>query len=207
MRTEELRHRRERILNTIASVQRHFLRLYSSRERQCPLGYDTSAACDSFQLGQMYKFFTSKNLAVLVDFSPMSLDAVPDGAMIDIEELLGTLQKCPNYQIDKHHANCGLRVRLEPILAYLRTMLAANTIAIPHADWKRRRSDVSWLAIQERGHAGSGGGGGGDDPERSFAFTRAIANDQRLRYEGAIYADKMAKAIFTADAWDWTPES
>ncbi|KAG7140693.1 hypothetical protein HYQ46_007937 [Verticillium longisporum] len=51
----ELQHRREAILNTIASVQRHFLALYSSRDRQCKLGYDSSSACDSFQLGQMLK--------------------------------------------------------------------------------------------------------------------------------------------------------
>ena len=150
----------------------------------------------------MYKFFISKDLAFLVDFSPMSLDAVPDGTMIDVEELLGTLQKCPNYQIDKHHTNCGLRVRLEPILAYIRTMLSANTISIPHADWKRRRPEVSWLALMEKETTGSS-----DGSERKFAFTRAIASDQRLRYEGALYADKMAKALFTADTWDWTPES
>ena len=130
----------------------------------------------------------------------MSLDAVPDTAMIDIEDLLGTLQKCPNYQIDKHHTNCGLRVRIEPILSYIRTMLSANVVAIPHADWKRRRTEVSWLASKEKDD------GGGDGPGKKFAFTRAIANDQRLRYEGAIYADKLAKAAFTADTWDWTPE-
>ncbi|CAM1503941.1 Fc.00g015320.m01.CDS01 [Cosmosporella sp. VM-42] len=198
---EEIRYRRECILNTIASVQRHFLSLYSSRNRQCPLGYDSSAACDSFQLGQMFKFLISKNLTFLVDFSPMSLDAVPDTAMIDVEELLGTLQKCPNYQIDKHHTNCGLRVRIEPILSYIRTMLSASVVAIPYTDWKRRRTEVSWVASK------GGYDVGGDIPGKNFAFTRAIASDQRLRYEGAIYADKMAKAIFTADTWDWTPET
>lgn len=199
---EELRYRRERILTTIASVQRHFLAQFSSRERQCKLGYDTSAACDSFQLGQMLKFFLAKNLLFLVDFSPTSLDAVPDTAMVDIEELLSTLQQCPSYQVDKNHTNCGLRVRVEPILVYMRSMLSANVIAVPHADWKRRRAEVSWATSKQNGSARDD-----DSPDRTFAFTRAIANDQRLRYEGALYVDKMAKAMFTAEAWDWTPEA
>ncbi|KAK7413138.1 hypothetical protein QQX98_007964 [Neonectria punicea] len=199
---EELRYRRERILTTIASVQRHFLAQFSSRERQCKLGYDTSAACDSFQLGQMLKFFLAKNLLFLADFSPTSLDAVPDTAMVDVEELLSTLQQCPSYQVDKNHTNCGLRVRVEPILVYMRSMLSANVIAVPHADWKRRRADVSWATSKHNASARDD-----DSPDRTFAFTRAIANDQRLRYEGALYVDKMAKAMFTAEAWDWTPEA
>ncbi|KAM0239232.1 hypothetical protein ACHAPO_003203 [Fusarium lateritium] len=167
---EELRHRRECILNTVSSVQRHFLALFSSRERQCKLG-------------------------------PASLNMVPDTAMIEIEELLSTLQQCPSYQVDKHHTNCGLRTRLEPILIYLRSMLSANVIAIPYADWKRRPTEISWLAEKEHGADDR------DSAPKKFQFTRAIANDQRLRYEGALYVDKMAKAMFLADEWDWTPES
>lgn len=41
---------------------------------------------------------------------------------------------------------------------------------------------------------------------RVFRFTRAVATDQRLRFEGAMAADKMARDLFTADGWDWTPE-
>ncbi|KAF7541226.1 hypothetical protein G7Z17_g11997 [Cylindrodendrum hubeiense] len=199
---EELRYRRECILNTIASVQRHFLALFSSRERQCKLGYDTSAACDSFQLGQMLKFFLAKNLLFLVDFSPTSMDSVPDTAMVEVEELLSTLQQCPSYQVDKNHTNCGLRVRVEPIMGYMRSMLSANVIAVPHADWQRRRAEVSWANVRENGDTEND-----NSRTKTFAFTRAIANDQRLRYEGTLYADKMAKAMFTAEAWDWTPEA
>ncbi|KAM0408283.1 hypothetical protein ACHAPZ_001768 [Fusarium culmorum] len=198
---EELRHRRECILNTVSSVQRHFLALFSSRERQCKLGYDSSAACDSYQLGQMLKFFVNKNLLFLVDYSPASLNMVPDTAMIEIEELLSTLQQCPSYQVDKHHTNCGLRTRLEPILIYMRSMLSANVISIPYADWKKRPTDISWLAQKE--HEADDR----DSAPKKFQFTRAIANDQRLRYEGALYVDKMAKAMFLADEWDWTPET
>ncbi|KAF4470011.1 hypothetical protein FALBO_3092 [Fusarium albosuccineum] len=197
---EELRYRRECILNTVSSVQRHFLGLFSSRERQCKLGYDSSAACDSFQLGQMLKFFMNKNLLFLVDYSPASLNTVPDTAMVEVEELLSTLQQCPSYQVDKYHTNCGLRVRLEPIVGYMRSMLSANVVAIPYSDWKKRRADVSWLAQRDAPPSDR------DAPPKAFAFTRALANDQRLRYEGALYVDRMAKAMFTAEEWDWTPE-
>lgn len=182
-------------------MQRHFLHLYTSRERQCKLGYDSSAACDSFQLGQLLKFLMSKNLLFLVDFSPISLDAVPDTSMVDMDELLATLRQCPSYQVDKHHTNCGPRIRVEPVLEYIRAMLSANVVAVPLADWKRRRADVSWVVTQTPGDVHDEGKG------RTFAFTRALANDQRLRYEGAIYADRMAKKLFTAESWDWTPEA
>lgn len=197
---EELRYRRECILNTVASVQRHFLALFSSRERQCKLGYDSSSACDSFQLGQMLKFLVNKNLLFLVDYSPASLDSLTDTAMMDIEEILLALNQCPNYQVDNHHTNCGLRVRLEPILGYFRSMLSPGVVSIPYAGWKKRPDDVSWASHKEDGQGVNG------DSTRKFLFTRAIANDQRLRHEGALHADKLARTMFTAEAWNWTPE-
>lgn len=196
---DELQYRRECILHTIASVQRHFLGKYSSRERQCQLGYDSSGACDSFQLGQMLKFFLSKELLSFVDFSPTSLDFIPDTSMLDIDILLATLKQCPSYQVDKNHTNCGLRIRIDPILDYIRAMLSANVVAIPLAGWRTNRSDVSWVVS-------TAGGRLAEPQERTFAFTRALASDQRLRLEGAMYADRMAKKLFTSEMWDWTPE-
>ena len=184
-------------------MQRHFLHRYSSKDRQCKLGYDSSAACDSFQLGQMLKFLVSKDLLFLVDFSPVSLDSVPDTSLFHIEDLLSTLKQCPSYQVDKNHTNCGLRTRIDPILDFIRAMLAASAVSIAHADWKRRRSDVSWEeAAGDRRNFDDDG----DESSRIFAFTRSLANDQRLRHEGAMYADRMAKKMFTAESWDWTPE-
>ncbi|POR39223.1 Uncharacterized protein TPAR_00581 [Tolypocladium paradoxum] len=197
---QELRYRRECILDAIASIQRHFLDLYASRERQCKLGYDTSTACDAFQLGQLLKFLRSKELLFLVDYSPASLDAVPDTSQVDIEDLVANLKQCPNYQVDKHHTNCGPHLRIKAIMDYLRTMLSANVIWISHSDWKKRRAEVSWEAVKKSNRAR-------DESGRAFAFTRAIANDQRLRYEGVLHADRMAMSLFTADTWDWTPEA
>ncbi|KAH8175691.1 proteinrelated to hydroxyproline-rich glycoprotein [Sarocladium implicatum] len=203
---EELQYRRECVLNAVASIHRHFLSLYAPRagagaaSRQCKLGYDSSAACDSFQLGQMIRFLLTKNLLFLADFSPASsFDALPAAdaaqATLDVDaDILAVLKQCPNYQIDKHHTNCGLRIRIDPIIDYVRAMLAANVVAISLQAWKKDRVATSWVVS-------------GDSAEpRVFAFTRAMANDQRLRYEGAIYADRMAKELFTADKWDWTPE-
>lgn len=197
--SDELQYRRECILNTVASVQQHFLQLYSSRDRQCKLGYESSASCDSFQLGQLLRFLLSRKLSFLVDFSPMSLDTVPDTSMLDIEELLVTLRQMPAYQVDKHHTNCGPRIRFEPVLEYIRAMLSTNIISIPLADWKKRRMDVSWVVEKDPSRSE-------DEGSRVFAFTRAMGNDGRLKMEGNMYADKMAKRLFTADAWDWTPE-
>ncbi|OAA78417.1 hypothetical protein LEL_05240 [Akanthomyces lecanii RCEF 1005] len=198
---DELQHRRECILNTLASIQKHFLDLYSSRERQCKLGYDSSAACDSFQLGQMIKFLVSKNLLYLVDYSASSINAVPDASSVNIDELLGTLRQCPNYQIDKNHTNCGPRVRIGPILDYIQSMLSASVVSLSHADWKNRRETASWVPDQGSDTAN------GDEEKNAFLFTRSVANDQRLRYEGALYVDKMAKQLFTSQAWNWTPEA
>lgn len=188
-------------MNTIASVQRHFLRLYSSRDRQCKLGYDSSTACDSFQLGQLLKFLVAKDVLFLVDFSPVSFESVPDTSMLDTDDLIATLRQVPSYQVDKYHTNCGPRIRMEPVLEYIRFMLSANVVSIPLADWKRRRAEVSWVASQVPADDIHG-----DGSQATFQFTRALANDQRLKLEGAMYADKMAKKLFTADSWNWTPE-
>src|SRR5215469_6497984 len=58
---EELICRRSYLLETLESLQSHFLKLYSSTDRQCKLGYDTSPQCDSFQLGEMLRFFQRIN--------------------------------------------------------------------------------------------------------------------------------------------------
>ncbi|KAI9903233.1 hypothetical protein N3K66_002585 [Trichothecium roseum] len=194
----ELQFRRECILNTIASVQRHFLKLYSSRERQCKLGYDSSAACDSFQLGQMLRFLVSRDLAALVDFGPASLDAIPDSPTLDVEELLATLKQCPNYQVDKFHTNCGLRIRVGPILDYIRAMLSAGSVSVSLHDWRDHRDEVSWAAAKAAADP--------DEGDTSFLFTRAIANDNRIRYEGQLFVNRAARALFTAETWNWTPE-
>ncbi|KAI2632112.1 hypothetical protein GGR54DRAFT_18493 [Hypoxylon sp. NC1633] len=195
---EQLQYRRQCILNTIASVQSHFLRLYTSRTRQCKLGYDSSAACDSYQLGEIFKFLTNKNLMFLVDFSPGSLDSIADTSLLQIESTLSTLRQCPSYQIDKNHTNCGLRTRMLPILDFIQGLLSANSIPITRMAWKNDRQAVAWLAPDVESPTPA--------EARPFLFTRSLAGDQRLRFENAMGADKFAKDVFTASSWDWTAE-
>ena len=193
-------------MNTLASIPRHFLRLYTSRSRQCKLGYDTSAACDSYQLGETIRFLTHKNLLHLTDFGPESVYEVPDHCKLHLEDVVATLRQFPSYQIDNHHKNCGLRIRILPILEYVQTMLASSAVAITSTAWKKRE-ETAWVYFNN---------GDGDEVTRTvecdekkkkcFRFTRAVSGDQRLRYEGALAAEKMARELFTAGEWDWTAE-
>ncbi len=182
-------------------MQQHFLRLYTSRTRQCQLGYDSSASCDSYQLGETIKFLSSRNLLFLVDFSPGSFELLPDLAGMDIGRLLSILKQCPSYQIDKNHTNCGLRTRIIPILDYIQSMLSSNVVSIARSAWKNDREATSWLLSSEGSDDGHGRAG------KPFRFTRSVASDSRLRYEGAMAADRLARELFTASSWDWTPEA
>lgn len=216
--------------------------------RQCKLGYDSSSACDSFQLGEMVKFFVSKNLLALTTFVPASshpsaaigLPATPgDFAAVDLNSILAALKQCTNYQVDRHHTNCGLRTRVTPVLDYVGAMLGASAVQISLTGWKRDRRSTSWTLqkeaeeeqeqVSKRNSLSSRpsgkkkefvvNGSGDDDKDdryvamdntsgktRVFRFTRAVASDQRLRYEGAMAADRMARELFTSDAWDWTAD-
>ncbi|EAQ86960.1 hypothetical protein CHGG_08213 [Chaetomium globosum CBS 148.51] len=210
---QELHHRRERILTTIASIQTHFLGLYTSRTRQCKLGYDSSASCDSYQLGEMIKFLCSRNLLFLTSFTPSpflspsisssTLPETPDISTTDIGSILATLKQCPAYQIDKNHTHCGLRARALPAVEYVQAMLASGAVAIARPAWVRDREGAAWRSSLgvEGGHDGDG-----KRERKVFRFTRGLATDQRLRMEGAMAVDRSARALFTADEWDWSTE-
>jgi hypothetical protein len=145
----------------------------------------------------MVKFLVSRGLLFLVDFSSNSMHTVQDYAAVDIVDIIATLKQCPSYQIDQNHTNCGLRTRILPILEYIQAMLSSNVVSISRQAWSKDRETASWYPEEEA-----------DDKAkpRVFRFTRAMVTDQRLRYEGAMAADRMAKALFRADQWDWTPE-
>ena len=152
----------------------------------------------------MVKFLFAHNLLSLGDFSPASLDTPPlqdHFATVEINHIISVLKQCPSYQIDKNHTNCGLRTRISPIVAYVQTMLSSNVVAPQRTAWKKARDTTTWLPSEA---ADDGGKKGGE--EKVFLFTRSLAGDQRLRYEGVMAADRMARALFTADRWEWTPE-
>jgi hypothetical protein len=153
----------------------------------------------------MIKFLTSRDLLFLSDFSSTpSPSPVHDYATVDIGHILATLKQVPSYQIDTNHTNCGLRTRVLPVLEYVQAMLASNVVAVARQAWRRDREGVAWGL---EAYSSGGEEERKKKKEEVFCFTRSVATDQRLRYEGAMAADRMARALFTAGGWDWTPET
>ncbi|KAF1927086.1 uncharacterized protein M421DRAFT_101903 [Didymella exigua CBS 183.55] len=143
---DEMIQRREYILETVNSLQAHFLRIYTSGDRQCKLGYDTSLQCDSFQLGEMIRFFTK--IDTLRMQGKIYDNTEPTYYQGDIERLLSTLRQISSYQVDSNHAHCGLRVRLMPLLDMLQEHLSLSTgnldIGICGDCWAQHRSKYAW---------------------------------------------------------------
>ncbi|KAF2497201.1 hypothetical protein BU16DRAFT_508152 [Lophium mytilinum] len=143
---DEMITRREYILETINSLQAHFLKLYTSGERQCKLGYDSSIQCDSFQLGEMIRFFirlgTLRLQGTIYDTEAPPLYAG------DIDRLLESLRQCSSYQIDRNHAHCGLRSRLLPLLDHIQNLLCLDAgsidIGVCADCWNNNRAQYAW---------------------------------------------------------------
>lgn len=142
----ELIKRREYILETINSLQAHFLRLYTSGDRQCKLGYDTSVQCDSFQLGEMVRFFHKIDTARLQ--GKIYDNTEPTYYLGDIERLLLALRQCSNYQVDSNHAHCGLRSRILPLIDFVQNQMNLDTgsldIGLCADCWVDRRKEYAW---------------------------------------------------------------
>ncbi|WPH03354.1 Hypothetical protein R9X50_00623300 [Acrodontium crateriforme] len=143
---EELLCRREYMLDAVQSVQAHFLSLYSSRERQCKLGYDSSAQCDSFQLGEMIRFFmrigTLKLQGVVYDATEP-----PEPYSGDVYSLLDAMQQVPEYQIDKNHHHCGIRTRIIPLIDTLRESISHIGICFEY--WTTSWSQYAWMEAKQ----------------------------------------------------------
>jgi hypothetical protein len=139
-------YRRECVLETINSLQSHFLKLYTSGERQCKLGYDTSVQCDSFQLGEMVRFFirlgTLRLQGTIYDVEQ------PPHYSGDIDRLLESLRQCPSYQLDKNHSHCGLRARLIPLLDLIQNQLGLDSrnvdVGLCAECWNNHRAQYAW---------------------------------------------------------------
>lgn len=95
------------------------------------------------------------------------------------------------------------------MIEYVTGLLGAGSVQLHLAGWKKERRKTSWVgsaAENEMSNRDFLVNGRAETQGRVFRFTRAVATDQRLRFEGAIAADKMARELFTAEGWDWTPE-
>ncbi|MCJ1255122.1 hypothetical protein MMC24_002938 [Lignoscripta atroalba] len=193
---EELTYRRECVLATISSLQSHFLTLYASKQRQCKLGYDSSPQCDSFQLGEMVRFFTRKGTLALQSMiidseysQPPPQPPLPYPRPVD--ELLTTLRECPAYQIDRNHTHCGLRTKFLPALEYIRAQSqsqSSQAVGLCLRCWKEDRRKQSWLESPAGG---------------TWRFKAPFG---ARRSSGVCGVDhRSAKAMFTAELRDWTP--
>ncbi len=177
---EELAYRRECALGTVQSLQSYFLGLYASRERQCKLGYDSSPQCDSFQLGEMVRFFaragTLKLQGGLIDNSDAT-EPFPG----DVTFLLDTLRQVPEYQIDRHHSHCGIRTRLLPLLDLVAQCLPY--IGVCAACWADARVQFAWI-----------------DAKKPLLWKR---QDFVFRVHGHGNRHADLRAMFTAGERDW----
>jgi len=178
---DELAYRRDCVLETIQSLQSYFLGLYTSRERQCKLGYDSSPQCDSFQLGEMIRFFTKTGMLQL------------QGALLDTSEppvpyagdlffLLDTLRQVPEYQIDRNHNHCGIRTRITPLLDLLQECL--YYVSVCPDCWASDRAKHAWI-----------------DQKRPLLWKKQSFN-LRSQGHGNRHAD--LRVMFTATERDWS---
>ncbi|KAG9562858.1 hypothetical protein KCU77_g17488, partial [Aureobasidium melanogenum] len=142
---DELLFRRDCILQTAQSIQTHFLTLYTSRERQCKLGYDSSAECDMFQLGQTIKFFKRINTLSL-EGTIFATTETPEPYEGDILDLVDSFKQAPEYQVDKNHHHCGIRTRIMPLLDLL--VLALGEVGVCWWCWQDCRHDYAWSKVK-----------------------------------------------------------
>jgi hypothetical protein len=199
---DEMIQRREYILETINSLQAHFLRLYTSGDRQCKLGYDTSLQCDSFQLGEMIRFFTK--IDTLRMQGKIYDNTEPTYYQGDIERLLSTLRQTSSYQVDSNHAHCGLRSRLMPLLDLLQDHLSLSTgnsdIGICGDCWNDHRAEYAW-SLAKRPVLWT--------VPRHITTTRASTNNELAKRRqnmpgGCLGRHLMVRDLFMAVERNWT---
>lgn len=177
---EEMACRRNCVLETIQSIQSHFLSMYTSRERQCKLGYESSVACDSYQLGEMIKFFMRVGS---LHFQGTIIDSAepPSPYSGDIHTLLDTLRQVPEYQIDRFHTHCGIRTRLVPLLDMLQECL--QFVGVCFDCWQQDRQQTSWILSN-----------------RPLLWKKSAF---RLKGQGHDSGHAEVKAMFTAAEREW----
>ena len=179
--TDELIYRRQCVLDTLNSIQKHFIALYTSRKPQCRLGYGSSPNCDSYQLGEIIRFFSRKGLLrIESSFADIREEDIKSYSG-SVEDIVAKLRECTSYQIDAYHQHCGLRTRLLPILD---SIWPLNQVWICLECWHRKRREESWL---ETPHGGQWNWTKKTEPARGCQ------------------AHRNAKAMYTAENRNWTP--
>lgn len=195
---DELIQRREYILEAINSLQAHFLKLYTSGERQCKLGYDTSIQCDSFQLGEMVRFFASK-LGTLRLQGTIYDTSEPTYYTGDIERLLESLRQCSSYQVDRNHMHCGLRSRIMPLVDLLQNQLCLETTSLDIGlcldCWKHHRETYAWSAAKRPVMWAQ---------PRSLTGNRMLSKGHLRTPSSCLNRHVVVRDLFMATERDWT---
>ncbi|KAI9673747.1 MAG: hypothetical protein M1829_003984 [Trizodia sp. TS-e1964] len=188
----EMVYRRECILETISSLQMHLLRLYTTpKHRRCKLGYDSSIACDTFQLGEILRFFT--RIGTLKMQSLITGAEASEAYAHDIEFLISELMRCPSYQIDANHSHCGMRVKLTPALEFIQGLLKTD-VGICRDCWGDGEEQYSWSKMPRAGDWEFLRGSTAGAPARQTKDEKACKAGHRIAW-----------AVFTASKRNWTP--
>ena len=172
--------RRAYLLETISSLQQHFINLYIFQPNQCKYGYDSSPACNSFQLGEMIRFFSRHDtLSLESTFCPPQQSPAMRG---NILELMATLRSCPGYQIDSNHAHCGIRARF---ISGLELIMPLAQVGICARCWAEDAEAESWEDSPVGGR---------------WNYTPRSQSGQLF---GGCEAHRKAKVMYTAEERDW----
>lgn len=184
---EELFARRQYYLEAISSIQRYFISLYSAKTLQCKKGYANSKECDSFQLGEMVKFFLRRGT---ISMCSMYTEQEPEVYHGPLSDLLRKLKACPSYQLDTNHAHCGVRQRMKPLLDEL--LALEDQAGICLECWRADRMKESWSENPTGG-------------KWSGKILKLPPKDLRCCNYECTWHIKL-KTMFTADEREWTPQ-
>jgi hypothetical protein len=165
------------------------------------MGYDTSLQCDSFQLGEMIRFFTKSHTLRLQ--GTIYDNAEPTYYSGDVGRLLESLRQCSSYQIDHHHSHCGLRTRLMPLIDLVQNQLSLETssidIGICTECWNNNRTLYAWalakrpvLWMHPKSLTGS----------RTLAVSDVYGQQRRPKH--CLKGHVVVRDMFTATERDWT---
>ena len=181
---EELYSRRDHVLNTISSLQKYMVDSYIFEPNQCRLGYDSSPACNTYQLGQMVRFFRRTNTLKFDSMLHTTDQDLPSSR--NILEILASLRACPDYQIDANHMHCGIRNKF---LAALRTIVPEQQVGICGRCWREDSRKESW---EKNPH----------DGEWRYMSHRTATAQSSSSLDGCS-VHRNAKAMYTAESRDW----
>ncbi|KAL8826485.1 MAG: hypothetical protein Q9191_003773 [Dirinaria sp. TL-2023a] len=147
-------------------------------------GYDSSPACNSYQLGQMVRFFRRTNTLEFESTLYTAGESIP--CKRNILEVIAALRACPEYQIDENHKHCGIRKRF---VSALQSIAPEEQAGICARCWSEDAAGESW---QRHPAGGAWEYMPNAEPMRSADIPRGCL------------AHRRAKAMYTAMSRDWT---